>query len=478
MVTAVGGASQGGDSGAGSRAATAASGGKGVAGAGSAAGGRRAAAGGRTGATRGGGSPQSAGSAGSARSGPPAGPSAGRGSPLGQAEGARAKLPVYPCTDERALVTRPFCGLLVSRNLLESFRLPPAPVADTGAAKGAAKSAARKAPSAGGVSGAAIAGSVAIGPSAGPAIPAPAGLGAPGLRKSKHWTCWLCSHSRNELAAETCAICQRPRAPEWLRLVGGRAIEVGDFCRLRRSGATYYGLVTQLDYRQRKLQLFAKKELPRHEGPSRPLPKTSPSSPQQQPLKVPESKEAVDDAREREERKEEDKGKQVSGATKGVSVTGGVALAPAYPEGLVVDGTELAKGNLELVWAGNGLHQETGPARELALSLCDYLLCGDCGSVSKLSNGRAVLDNEQTLQDKAGRLRGLLLAVEELDNKAKYLARRWRQSKKGYDEMNQAQNELAAKETQAAALRAQLAPFQFWCSSCGWRWPESRPMHI
>jgi hypothetical protein len=39
--------------------------------------------------------------------------------------------------------------------------------------------------------------------------------------------------------------------------------------------------------------------------------------------------------------------------------------------------------------------------------------------------------------------------------------------------MNAAQNELAAKETQAAALREQLAPFQFWCSSCGWRWPES-----
>jgi len=110
--------------------------------------------------------------------------------------------------------------------------------------------------------------------------------------------------------------------------------------------------------------------------------------------------------------------------------------------------------------------------------MCHYLLCGNCASVSKLSNGRAVLDNAEIQADKAGKLRALEAELAEFTVKVKYLNRKWRLSKQGYTDVTEAEQQQAQMEVKLNDMRSQLAPFQLWCSYCTWQWPEERPYQI
>lgn len=199
-------------------------------------------------------------------------------------------------------------------------------------------------------------------------------------------------------------------------------MEVGNFVKVRMNRKDYYGLVTQIDYLERVVEVFGKQE-------------------------------------SKQWREEEKKDHQLE-------------LESGNPQQLLLSEEELLKGALSLVWNKN---ETDGSKANLALSLCDWFLCGKCGSLSHLSHGKSVLDSEQVRADKAGRLRGLETKAKELENKSRYLTRKWRESKKGYDELSTVNQELEDAQNQMTTLQKQLAPVQFWCCACGWEWPKERP---
>mmetsp|Transcript_12524 Transcript_12524/g.31941 ORF Transcript_12524/g.31941 Transcript_12524/m.31941 type:complete len:145 (+) Transcript_12524:561-995(+) len=118
---------------------------------------------------------------------------------------------------------------------------------------------------------------------------------------------------------------------------------------------------------------------------------------------------------------------------------------------------------------------EDRDARELAASMKCFFLCGNCGSLSKLHNGKAVLDTAEDRADREGRLRIAKAKQEELEKRVEYLNRRWTQTKQGYSALAEATQKLEAAECTVRAIEVTLAPVQLWCSACGWEWPEDRP---
>ncbi len=153
----------------------------------------------------------------------------------------------------------------------------------------------------------------------------------------------------------------------------------------------------------------------------------------------------------------------------------GVYLEPTTPEKVFIEELDLSLGNVSIIWGDASQVKEN---RQLALSLCHYLLCGNCGSISRLSNGEAVLDSNEVKAHKAGELRELEKVFAELENRVRYLNRRWRQNKQGYSELTEETKKLEEMEHSLARRRNELAPIQFWCSACTWEWPEDRPWQI
>lgn len=137
-----------------------------------------------------------------------------------------------------------------------------------------------------------------------------------------------------------------------------------------------------------------------------------------------------------------------------------------------IPASEITRGRLLLVEKDNPL------AQQVAKHYCEFLLCGKCGLVSRVDNGTAVMVSDLGRADKEGRLRSLRAEVDRKRNEVKYLTRRFRESKTGYEKMVVASNELKQlKERERELVRLTSEP-EFWCPYCSWEWPQDFPYQI
>lgn len=293
---------------------------------------------------------------------------------------------VFPCVDERPLLTRPFCGLLVPPALFSKH------LGVSLAGEHSAQSKQQKA-----------------------AKSKKAKRRAAQQPRKGMWGCWLCE-AHNEDGKDRCASCNRVKEPAWLRLVTGERLAVGDVVRLHFLGKSASkskvdGLLTRIDYQARLVEVHGREE-------------------------------------------------------------GSNAPPGAHLVQLGVDA------DASLVWTPQ--MEEADADEEAALALCQFLVCGDCAGVSRLSNGRCALDSEVVREDKRARLRGVDKTIGELEVRTKYLLRKWKETKTNamFDDMTTANADLAAAKTDAESIRNQLAPQQLWCTACGWQWPAERPFCV
>ncbi|GBG28863.1 Brefeldin A-inhibited guanine nucleotide-exchange protein 1 [Hondaea fermentalgiana] len=224
------------------------------------------------------------------------------------------------------------------------------------------------------------------------------------------------AHRKGMLAVSSFRTCRG----YWLELASGDTIAMGNLVKLWRNKQLFVAIVTRIDYLNKTLMLHAVK------------------------LK----------------RSETDEETKISDSTAIPS------QAIGTPQVLSVPCNEVEAGKVTLIWGANRNDDDDLP---LALTMCEYLLCGECGTA---------LDSDAVREDKRGRLRMLREEVAQLDNQARYLGRKWRETKTGYDALAACNEELAAKKSAVEALSSELAPLQLWCTFCGWEWPASRPFAI
>mmetsp|Transcript_17362 Transcript_17362/g.28020 ORF Transcript_17362/g.28020 Transcript_17362/m.28020 type:complete len:195 (+) Transcript_17362:277-861(+) len=148
------------------------------------------------------------------------------------------------------------------------------------------------------------------------------------------------------------------------------------------------------------------------------------------------------------------------------------------PTRRILSHSDVAKGNLSLIWSSTCNPEEDSEERDLALMFCKYLLCGNCGALTNLTNGEGVLDSESMRADRAGKLRHVLKELEEVNKSIKYLERKWREKKEGLEQLNSVQAQREDLLIERTNIEKLLAPLQLWCSTCTWEWPKKRPFQI
>jgi len=99
---------------------------------------------------------------------------------------------------------------------------------------------------------------------------------------------------------------------------------------------------------------------------------------------------------------------------------------------------------------------------------CNYFLCGDCGYISKMANGKNLLDSSHGESEKKAKIRALDDEIHELQNKTRYLTRKWKETKAGFEDMTKSMKELERLQKASVRLKSELDPIQLWCSHCGW----------
>lgn len=133
---------------------------------------------------------------------------------------------------------------------------------------------------------------------------------------------------------------------------------------------------------------------------------------------------------------------------------------------------ELQRGRLLLV------DEDKNIQRQLIEYFCNFLLCGSCGLISKVDNGESVMISDIERADKEGRLRVLHTDIAKKGNEVRYLTRKWKESREGYENMVIASKELENLRSEAYKLSRSTAKPEFWCPFCTWKWPESYPFQI
>ena len=231
---------------------------------------------------------------------------------------------------------------------------------------------------------------------------------------SSSWNCWLCG-ARNIRESAACVHCKRERLPSWLQAVNERSFEVGSLVNLRRKGENLFGMVVQIDFLHQELHIYLLQ------------------SSELDVDEVPVKKEPV------------------------------MYKVPAE---------EVVRGRLIL------LDEEAEVCERITDRFCNYFLCGKCGLVSQVDNGRAIRLTDLELQDKEGRLRSLRTDLERKRNEVRYLTRKWRESKTGYERMAKASGELKEMKRKDRVLAREISKPEYWCPFCAWEWPEHYPYHI
>jgi len=109
---------------------------------------------------------------------------------------------------------------------------------------------------------------------------------------------------------------------------------------------------------------------------------------------------------------------------------------------------------------------------EAAKMMASFFLCKECGAISKLSCGGVFLDEKE---------RGSLRAehrmkrkqLEPLQQKYRYLTRKWRETKSGFHELSLAKKAVESNRKETTNLMKKLELPQLWCTACGWSGSEA-----
>mmetsp|Transcript_1510 Transcript_1510/g.2259 ORF Transcript_1510/g.2259 Transcript_1510/m.2259 type:complete len:345 (+) Transcript_1510:4480-5514(+) len=333
----------------------------------------------------------------------------------------------FPCVDDRPLITRPYCGLLCPHDLVEHFLNKDNPLRRPSKVK---------------------------------------------LKPKKVWSCWLCQDTNVE-GDEKCKNCSRGKAPAWLRLVEGDYVAIGNFVKIRYQKKVFYGLVTQIDYREKQLEVYSCEET---QVISKPKVRRRQSvinnvTNEQNINSEQTTGEDEEKKNEGEDENEEPSEQPAQGDNEKTTKWGN-------PTRRILSHSDVAKGNLSLIWSSTCNPEEDSEERDLALMFCKYLLCGNCGALTNLTNGEGVLDSESMRADRAGKLRHVLKELEEVNKSIKYLERKWREKKEGLEQLNSVQAQREDLLIERTNIEKLLAPLQLWCSTCTWEWPKKRPFQI